>query len=84
MAAQFPPMTPPDRPAPPLLEARGLRFTRNDEPVFGPLDFSVNAGEALLVQDHINVLEAPRRGWQYLPGQRRVKFVPERRLRAEV
>lgn len=50
MAAQFPPMTPPDRPAPPLLEARGLRFTRNDEPVFGPLDFSVNAGEALLVQ----------------------------------
>ncbi|TWI12627.1 heme ABC exporter ATP-binding protein CcmA [Aerolutibacter ruishenii] len=43
-------MTPPDRPVPPLLEARGLRFARNDEPVFGPLDFSVNAGEALLVQ----------------------------------
>ena len=50
MAARAPPMTPRDRPAPPLLEARGLRFTRNDEPVFGPLDFSVNAGEALLVQ----------------------------------
>ncbi len=43
-------MTPPDRPAPPLLEARGLQFARNDEPVFGPLDFSVDAGEALLVQ----------------------------------
>ena len=43
-------MSSPDRPAPPLLEARGLRFTRNDEPVFGPLDFAVDAGEALLVQ----------------------------------
>jgi len=39
-----------DRPAPPLLQARGLHFARNDEPVFGPLDFSVDAGEALLVQ----------------------------------
>ena len=35
---------------PPLLQALGLRFTRNDEPVFGPLDFAVDAGEALLVQ----------------------------------
>lgn len=33
----------------PLLAARGLRFARNDEPVFGPLDFAVDAGEALLV-----------------------------------
>ena len=39
-----------DPPAQPLLEARGLRFSRNDDPVFGPLDFSVDAGEALLVQ----------------------------------
>ena len=38
------------RTAPPLLAARGLRFARNDEPVFGPLDFAVDAGEALLVQ----------------------------------
>lgn len=36
--------------APPLLEARGLHFSRNDEPVFGPIDFAVDAGEALLVQ----------------------------------
>jgi heme exporter protein A len=43
-------MTPPDRPAPPLIAARGLRFARNDEPVFGPLQFAVDAGEALLVQ----------------------------------
>jgi heme exporter protein A len=35
---------------PPLLAARGLRFSRNDQPVFGPLDFAVEAGEALLVQ----------------------------------
>jgi heme exporter protein A len=34
----------------PLLAARGLAFTRNDEPVFGPLDFAVGVGEALLVQ----------------------------------
>ena len=35
---------------PPLLTARGLAFARNEQPVFGPLDFSVDAGEALLVQ----------------------------------
>src|SRR4249919_3190404 len=35
---------------PPLLAARGLRFARNEQPVFGPLAFSVDAGEALLVQ----------------------------------
>lgn len=43
-------MTPDDRSTPPLLAARGLSFARNDEPVFGPLNFSVDAGEALLVQ----------------------------------
>jgi len=37
-------------PSPPLLAARALTFTRNDAPVFGPLDFAVAAGEALLVQ----------------------------------
>lgn len=40
----------PTAPVQPLLAARGLRFTRNDEPVFGPLDFDVDANEALLVQ----------------------------------
>jgi heme exporter protein A len=43
-------MTATDGPAPPLLAARGLTFMRNDEPVFGPLDFAVDAGEALLVR----------------------------------
>lgn len=44
-----PPMTS-DAPATlPLLAARGLRFLRNEEPVFGPLDFDVHGGEALLV-----------------------------------
>ena len=43
-------MNPSPNTAPPLLAAHGLAFTRNDEPVFGPLDFAVAAGEALLVQ----------------------------------
>lgn len=34
------------------------------------------AGEALMVQDAANPLEQPRRAWQYLPGQRRVKLAP--------
>ncbi len=34
----------------PLLTVRGLGFARNDTPVFGPLDFDVATGEALLVQ----------------------------------
>ena len=33
----------------PLLVAEQLGFTRLDEPVFGPLDFGVHAGEVLLV-----------------------------------
>ncbi|MDO5610442.1 MAG: heme ABC exporter ATP-binding protein CcmA [Pseudomonadota bacterium] len=35
---------------PPLLAVRGLAFSRNEEPLFGPLDFVVEAGEALLVR----------------------------------
>ncbi|WP_028631440.1 DUF1329 domain-containing protein [Metapseudomonas resinovorans] len=34
------------------------------------------AGEAVLLRDAVNPLEQPRRGWQYLPGQRRVKLAP--------
>lgn len=34
-------------------------------------------GEALLVWDSVNPLKQPRRAWQYLPGQRRVKLAPE-------
>ncbi len=35
---------------PPLLAAHGLRFSRNDTPVFGPVDLAVDAGEALLIR----------------------------------
>lgn len=35
---------------PPLLAARALRFSRNDLPIFGPVDLSVDAGEALLIR----------------------------------
>lgn len=34
----------------PLLAVRGLAFSRDETPIFGPLAFSVEAGEALLVQ----------------------------------
>ena len=37
-----------DRPA--LLEARRLCYARNDEPIFGPLDFVLQAGEVVLIE----------------------------------
>lgn len=37
-------------PAAPLLSAHRLAFSRDDEPVFGPLDFSLDRGETLLVE----------------------------------
>jgi len=37
-----------DHPA--LLEARGLAFARNDEPIFGPLDFALHPGEVVLIE----------------------------------
>ena len=40
---------PPSNPAP-LLYVRALAFARNDEPVFGPLDFALDRGETLLVE----------------------------------
>ncbi|MGY0612304.1 MULTISPECIES: heme ABC exporter ATP-binding protein CcmA [unclassified Luteimonas] len=43
-------MPPAASPAPALLSAQALRFTRNEMPVFGPVDFEVGVGEALLVQ----------------------------------
>lgn len=33
-----------------LLQARALSFARNQEPVFGPLDFSLHAGEVVLIE----------------------------------
>lgn len=40
----------PDHDPIPLLEACGLAFARNDEPVFGPLDFRLFAGEVVLIE----------------------------------
>ena len=34
----------------PLLAARGLSYARNEEPIFGPLDFSLAAGEVVLIE----------------------------------
>jgi hypothetical protein len=34
-------------------------------------------GEAMMVIDSVNPLQQPRRAWQYLPGQRRVKLAPD-------
>ncbi len=34
-------------------------------------------GEALLIIDAVNPLKQPRKAWQYLPGQRRVKLAPD-------
>lgn len=35
---------------PPWIEARGLAFARGSEPIFGPLDLSVQPGMALLIE----------------------------------
>src|ERR1700757_4519898 len=36
--------------APALLQARALRYARNEEPIFGPLDFVLHPGEIVLVE----------------------------------
>jgi heme exporter protein A len=35
---------------PPPLEARQLAYARNDEPIFGPLDFALHEGEVVLIE----------------------------------
>ena len=35
------------------------------------------AGEGLMGLDYVNPITNPRRAWQYLPGQRRVKLAPD-------
>ena len=35
------------------------------------------AGEAIMLKDFANPLTQPRKAWQYLPGQRRVKLAPD-------
>jgi heme exporter protein A len=38
-----------DPSTPALLEARGLAFARNDEPIFGQLDFAVQPVEVVMI-----------------------------------
>jgi Protein of unknown function (DUF1329) len=38
---------------------------------------SRRAGEALMLVDPVDYTERGRRGWQYLPGQRRVRLAPD-------
>jgi hypothetical protein len=35
------------------------------------------AGEAMMLVDPVNYVQRGRRGWQYLPGQRRVRLAPD-------
>lgn len=35
---------------PPLLHARALAYARNDEPIFGPIDIALHAGEIVLIE----------------------------------
>lgn len=39
-----------DQNPPPLLQVRGLGLSRNQETIFGPLDFSLDAGETVLIE----------------------------------
>ena len=43
-------MTDPTHAPAALLEARGLTFLRNEEPIFGPLDFALHKGEVVLME----------------------------------
>ncbi|SDU35681.1 Protein of unknown function [Pseudomonas pohangensis] len=65
-----------------------LATTENINKVVGPSDVygrikvkynepARRAGEAIMGQDAVNPLVQPRRAWQYLPGQRRVKLAPD-------
>jgi len=40
----------PDHESTPLLQARALCFARNDEVIFGPLDFALHGGEVVLME----------------------------------
>ena len=40
----------PDSDIEPLLQVRALAYARNEEPVFGPLDFALHEGEIVLIE----------------------------------
>ncbi len=45
-----PPMSAPPTPPPPLIDVCALSFARRDEPVFGPLSFTLAAGQIVLIE----------------------------------
>lgn len=66
----------------PLLEPGRLHQPASSKDIYYRLKVRFTAparraGEAILVQDSVNPLAQPRRAWQYLPGQRRVKLAPD-------
>ena len=42
--------TPVENETAPLLQARALAFARNEEPIFGPLDFALHPGDVVLIE----------------------------------
>jgi hypothetical protein len=66
------PLSDPKRPAGPI--AGDEAFYKIKVSYTGP---ARRVGEALLLVDSVNPLKQPRRAWQYLPGQRRVKLAPD-------
>jgi hypothetical protein len=65
----------------PLSDAKITEPAKQDEVFFRTkLAYSAparRAGEALMAFDAVNPAAQPRRVWQYLPGQRRVKLAPD-------
>lgn len=66
----------------PLATEEKIHIPAGPKDVYARLKVKYNAparraGEAILAQDAVNPLVQPRRAWQYLPGQRRVKLAPD-------
>ncbi len=66
----------------PLATSEKINQVVGPKDVYGRIKVKYNAparrsGEAILGQDAVNPLVQPRRAWQYLPGQRRVKLAPD-------
>ena len=66
----------------PLATTEKINTPVGPKDVYGRIKVKYNsparrAGEAVMAQDAVNPLVQPRKAWQYLPGQRRVKLAPD-------
>ena len=66
----------------PLATSEKINTPVGPKDVYGRIKVKYNAparraGEAVMAQDAVNPLIQPRKAWQYLPGQRRVKLAPD-------